>query len=35
MKQITTVGLDLVKHVFQVHGAEVGGACSCSQAAAR
>ena len=25
MKQITTVGLDLAKHVFQVHGAEVGG----------
>lgn len=35
MKQITTVGLDLAKHVFQVHGAEVGGPCSCSQAAAR
>jgi transposase len=25
MKQITTAGLDLAKHVFQVHGAEVGG----------
>lgn len=26
MKQITTVGLDLAKHVFQVHGADAEGA---------
>ncbi|KAA5595733.1 IS110 family transposase, partial [Blastochloris sulfoviridis] len=26
MKQITTIGLDLAKHVFQVHGADADGA---------
>lgn len=26
MEQITIVGLDLAKHVFQVHGAGVNGA---------
>jgi hypothetical protein len=35
MKQITTIGLNLAKHLFQVHGTEVGGARSCPQAAAR
>jgi transposase len=26
MKEITTIGLDLAKHVFQVHGVDAGGA---------
>ena len=25
MEQATTIGLDIVKHVFQVHGADVAG----------
>ena len=25
MKQITTIGLDLAKHVFQIHGADAEG----------
>jgi hypothetical protein len=24
MKEVTTVGLDMAKHVFQVHGVEMG-----------
>jgi transposase len=26
VKQITTIGLDLAKHVFQIHGADAEGA---------
>ena len=25
MEQATTIGLDIAKHVFQVHGADAGG----------
>jgi hypothetical protein len=25
MEQVTTIGLDIVKHVFQAHGADVAG----------
>ncbi|MBU6463271.1 MAG: hypothetical protein KGL35_08155 [Bradyrhizobium sp.] len=28
MKQISTIGLDLAKRVFQVHGAAAQGGCS-------
>jgi hypothetical protein len=26
MSEVTTIGLDLAKHVFQVHGVDAGGA---------
>ena len=32
MEQATTIGLDIAKYVFQVHGAEVRGMC-CSASA--
>jgi hypothetical protein len=29
MSEITTIGLDLAKHVFQVHGVDAQGATVC------
>ena len=34
MSEITTIGLDLAKHVFQVHGVDANGANCCAQATA-
>ena len=31
MKQITTIGLDLAKQIFQVHGADADGALSSTE----
>ena len=35
MGEITTIGLDLAKHVFQVHGVDAEGASSAQATAAR
>jgi hypothetical protein len=32
MQTITTIGLDIVKSVFQVHGVDAGGRCGCAYA---
>ena len=30
MSEVTTIGLDLAKHVFQVHGVDAEGATFCA-----
>ena len=30
MQAVTTIGLDIAKSVFQVHGVKAGGRCGCS-----
>jgi hypothetical protein len=32
MEQATTIGLDIAKHVFQLHGADGAGMCSFASA---
>jgi hypothetical protein len=34
MGEITTIGLDLAKHVFQVHGIDAGGQVVCDGSSA-